>query len=61
MKTFGESKSFCTCSPSVNQVEGLPLAHRGDTKANVLGNLFFSLRARFFFRKGEMKGTKLKW
>ena len=30
MKTFGESKSFCTCPPSGNQVDGLPLAPRKD-------------------------------
>jgi hypothetical protein len=28
MKTLGESKSFCTCPPSGNQVDGLPLAPR---------------------------------
>ena len=33
MKTFGESKSFCTCPPSGNQVDGLPLAPRKDTAA----------------------------
>ena len=30
MKTFDESKSFCTCPPSGNQVDGLPLASLKD-------------------------------
>jgi hypothetical protein len=30
MQSFDESKSFCTCSLSGNQVDGLPLAPRKD-------------------------------
>jgi hypothetical protein len=30
MKTLGERKSFCTCPPNGNQVDGLPLALRKD-------------------------------
>jgi hypothetical protein len=42
MKTSDESKSFCTCPPSGNQVDGLPLAPRKDAAS---ANWPFSGRA----------------
>ena len=41
MKTFDESKTFSTCPPSGNQVDGLPLAPRSDEVcyAKVLVNI----------------------
>ena len=40
MKALGESKSFCTCPPSGNQVDGLPLAPRNKDSASA-SRLFF--------------------
>jgi hypothetical protein len=64
MKTLGESKTLCTCSPSGNRVDGLPLASRKDAAS---ASWFFSGRVcmyetrRVFLSSGEVSEAKCAW